>query len=154
MLNSEITNKDAFFEKAEELDMYERCEREIKKIRKQRKKLKRRRKEMWHVDTKKQKKKIKKLNNKLKTYEHNRDNLYNLLKKENTDLRICFMRESYRNRLWQALYLMGTKEGQKELTKYLMNDVTNLAQLPPSALEDLSTAFVKGEALEDGKDFA
>lgn len=69
------------------------------------------------------------------------------LKTENADLRSLLMRESYRNRLWQAIYLMGSKEGQKELTKYLLNDVTNLAQLPPSALEDLNTAFVKEEAL-------
>ena len=154
MLNNEIRDENAFFEKTEEIKMCEKYRHKIKKIKKQRKKLKKKRKEMWYLTTEREKKKIKKLNHKLKTYERNRDNLSKRLKTENADLRSLLMRESYRNRLWQALYLMGSEEGQKELTKYLMNDVTNLAQLPPSALEDLSRAFVKGEALEDGKDFA
>lgn len=147
MLNNEIRDENAFFEKTEEIKMCEKYRRKIKKIKKQRKKLKKKRKEMWYLTTEKEKKKIKKLNHKLKTYERNRDNLSKRLKTENADLRSLLMRESYRNRLWQAIYLMGSKEGQKELTKYLLNDVTNLAQLPPSALEDLNTAFVKEEAL-------
>lgn len=153
MLNNEIHEENAFLDKTEVIKLCEKYKHKIKKIKKQRKKLKKKIKEMWYLGNKKEKKEIKKLNHKLKMYERNRDNLSKRLKKENADLRSLFMRESYRNRLWQALYLMGSKEGQRELTKYLMNDVTNLAQLPPSALEDLSTAFAKEEALEDGKDF-
>lgn len=144
--------KSPFQDKTEEFRFQERLKKKIKKTKKRIRKLKKKEKELWNSNREKEKKKRKKLQKKLKGYERNCVNFSRAAKMENDNLRMQLWEEQYRNKLWQALYLIQSKDGQKELTKYLVRDVTNLPKLPSSDLDDLNTIFLKEEDSDHGKE--